>query len=249
MLTVELGDSIDGLAALPQFDVEQNDGALDVTLEITADAIAGEADVGTLLGVDVLAGLTTPDLYGDLIDALMAAGIDRLDISASGRVELADGLGDVLIAMEGFTADEAELVLNATGSGDLLRTSLHEMAHLGVDGVELDDQGGDPVYVHYGDGPLDSATLLGMLDALDSDGDDDTPLFTGTAEVALVVDQAVAEALAQAAGAVDKLAELGFTEITVLDGVDNSLIGLLESGPLEVKLIGQDDDLYDHLNH
>ncbi|MDO9486857.1 MAG: hypothetical protein Q7J32_00665, partial [Sphingomonadaceae bacterium] len=134
-------DGLDGLAALPQFDIAQTDGSLDVTLEIGAAAFADESDLGTLLGVDVLAGLTTPDLYGDLIDALLAAGIDRINISASGRVELADGLADVLIAIEGFTAEDAELVLNAAGSGDLLRTSLHEMAHLGVDLVEVDDQG------------------------------------------------------------------------------------------------------------
>ena len=249
LLTVQLGGGIDGLAALPQFDVAQSDGAVDVTLEIGAAALAAQADLGTLLGVDVLSGLTTPDLYGDLIDALLTAGIDRLDISSSGRVELTDGLADVLIAFEGFTADDAELVLNAAGSGDHLRTSLHEMAHLGVDVVELDDQGADPVYVDFGDGPLDETTLLGMLDALDSDDNDSTPLFTGSAEVALVVDQATAEAIAQASGALDKLAELGFTEITVLDGIDNGFIGLLESGPLEVRLIGQDDELYDYLHH
>jgi hypothetical protein len=249
VLTVGLGaGGLDGLAALPQFNVAQADGALDVTLEIGAGAFADDADLGTLLGVDLLRGLTTPDLYGDLIAALLAAGIDRIDITASGRVELADGLADVLIALEGFTADAADLVLNATGSGDLLRTSLHEMAHLGVDAVEIDDQGAAPVYVHFGDGPLDEDALLAMLDALDSDDDDGTPLFTGSSDVALVVDQSTAEAIAQAAGALDKLAELGFTEITVLDGVDNSVIGLLESGPLEVKLIGQGDDLYDHLN-
>ena len=247
-LTVDLGENIDGLAALPQFDLDQPDAALDVTLRLNETNFLDDADLGTLLGVDVLAGLTTPDLYGDLIDALIAAGIDRINLDTSGRVELTDGLADVLIAFEGFTAEDAELVLNAAGSGDHLRTSLHEMAHLGVDAVEVDDQGADPVYVDFGDGPLDETTLLGMLDALDSDNSDSTPLFTGSAEVALVVDQATAEAIAQASGALDKLAELGFTEITVLDGVDNSFIGMLESGPLEVKLIGQDDDLYDHLN-
>lgn len=242
-LRVELGAGIDGLAALPQFDVAQSDAALDVTLSLPS-----EVDLGAMLGIELLAGLTTPELYGDLIDALIAAGIDRIDIAGNGTVLLRDGLADVLTAIEGFTADDAQIVLNAEGAGDVLRTSLHDMADLGVDQVRVDDQGTDPVYVHFGDGPLDETTLLGMLDSLDSDNDDSTPLFTGSAEVALVVDQATAEAIAQASGALDRLAELGFTEITILDGVDNSFIGMLESGPLEVKLIGQDDDLYDHLN-
>lgn len=246
-LTVDLGAGIDGLAGLPQFDVEQSDGALAVTLEIGATAIADEADVGTLLGVDVLAGFTTPDLYGDLIEALVAAGIDRIVVTASGRVEVADGLADVLGALDGFSADEADLVLDATRSGDRLLTSLREMAELGVDSVELSDQAADPVYVDLGDGPIDGGSILSLLDGLDSDGNAATPLFSGSSEVSLVVDQATAEAIAQASSALDKLSELGFTQIAVLDGVDNSLIGILETA-FEVKLIGQDDDLYDYLN-
>lgn len=248
-LSVAVGAAgIDGLAALPQFDVAQSDGALDVTLEIDALALASEVDVGTLLGVDVLAGVTTPDLYGALIDALTDAGIDRIEISAAGRVELTDGLADVLGDLDGFAAPAADLVLDATGSGDRLLTSLREMADLGVDSVELSDQGSDPVYVDLSDGPTEAGELLALLDTLDSDGDDATALFSGSSELSLVVDQATAEVIAQTSGALDKLVELGFTQVAVLDGVNNSSIMTLETA-FDVTLIGQGDPLYDYLSN
>ena len=256
-LHVELGsggvDLADG--GLPQFDVTQSDAALDVTVDITNISVAVTQDIDQLFGVDVLSGFTTPDLYGDLIAALSDAGIDDISVSVSGSVpvELSDGLAAALVEAGMLdVSTSTNLVLDGSSAGDYLATSLQTMANLGVDQVVLTDPGMGPVYINFGAADTISETdIMTLINSLDTDQNAATPLFTGSSDVALVVSSALGNTLAGIDGALDKLAELGFTEITVLDGDSSSLIGALEGvpgTPVEVKLIGHHDPLYDFLN-
>jgi methylmalonyl-CoA mutase cobalamin-binding subunit len=249
-LHVELGakgvDLADG--SLPQFDVVQTNKALDVTVDITNISVAVTNDIDELLGVDVLSGFTTPDLYGDLVAALGESGVDHISVSVSGSlpVDVSDGLAAALVEAGMLdVSGSTNLVLDGSGAGDHLATSLKTMADLGVDQVVLADPGvGHPVYVDFGVSDSISETdIMGLINSLDADHNPATPLFTGSGEVALVVSSALGDRLAGIDGALDKLAELGFTELTVLGGDHSSLVGALEGAPIEVKLIGQLDPL------
>lgn len=247
ILTVDLGaGGIDGLSGLPQFDIAQTDGSVDITLAIGNSDLLLTQDLGTLLGVDLLSGLENSALYGNLIAALEGAGIDRIDVTATGTVDIADGLAAVLGELDGFTAEDADLVLDALASDDHLLSSLADMAALGIDQVDVTQQGTvDPVYIDLGASISTSQDLNTLLATLDSDSNADTPLVTGSTHIALVIDQTSAETIAATSGAIDKLAALGFSDIVVLDGIEGTLAG----SSLPVALIGHEDPLYSHLTH
>ena len=125
-------------------------------------------------------------------------------------------------------------------------TSLKLVADLQVDAVLLADQQDAAVYIDLGIDANAVGELQSLFAALDP-GTGYSKIFTGSDHVALVIDARTADLLAGVDGALDHLAQLGFTEIDVLAGNTASL--LAGDGTIEVKLIGQDDDLYDYLSH
>jgi hypothetical protein len=70
-------------------------------------------------------------------------------------------------------------------------------------------------------------------------------LFNGASHVALVVDQSTAEVITNTDGAMAKLVELGFSELDVVNATPTFLHDL-ENAPIEVKLIGTEDDPFVH---
>jgi hypothetical protein len=142
------------------------------------------------------------------------------------------------------------LQLDATRSGQVVDTTLAAMAGLGVDQVQLDDQGDAPVYVDLGiqSGTATGAELLDLFNALDVDHDRATPLFVGATNVALVIDQGAAELIRDTAGAIEAVRGLGITEIAVFGAADDFDLSF-GPVPIQVKLIGADEDPFHHLGH
>ena len=248
-LVVGLGASGIHASDLPQFDVAQSDAALNVVLEIGDADIAQTSDLGQLMGIDLLTGVAQPELYGELVAALQASGIDQVLIDATNSVSIEDGLMASL-ANAGMleVLPATELVLDATASGNAVETTLSEMSNLGVDLVKLANLGSDtPVYIDLGieNGAITEAKLTELLSLLDGDSNPATGIFSGSSHVGLVVDQATAEVIANTSGALLKLVELGFTELDVLDATPTFLSDL-ENAPIEVKLIGSDVDPFTH---
>ena len=204
-LVVGLGASGIHASDLPQFDVAQSDAALNVVLEIGDADIAQTSDLGQLMGIDLLSGVAQPELYGELVAALQASGIDQVLIDATNSVSIEDGLMASL-ANSGMleVLPATELVLDATASGNAVETTLSEMSNLGVDLVKLANLGSDtPVYIDLGieNGAITEAKLTELLSLLDGDSNPATGIFSGSSHVGLVVDQATAEVIANTSGA------------------------------------------------
>lgn len=297
-LHLDAGD-LAGISAddLPQFDIDQSDTSLDVTLRVDAAALGEVERLAAALraaGVDHFAvdqpiasydaatqaqmqaiadasgidfvfeerpanfASTTmvssivadqqadPSLYRELLSSFEAHD----DLGTGGEFVLVDGTVHSLFEagmLRAYTADS--LVVDATGGDDLILTSLRDIADMGVTHVLLPEFQDSPVYVDIGamlpGNELDEVRhLFEALEERAAPGG----LFEGNEKIALVVDSDVAHALSQVEGALDKLATLGFTELDVL--LTNGAAAPFEaSTAMEVKLIGQDDDLYRHLHH
>jgi hypothetical protein len=216
-------------------------------------------------GVDLLGQFTTPDMYGDLVSALSGSGVTDIAVD-SGNVEISDPLAAALVDAGMLQAlPSANIVIDASNSGDHLFTSLKAMADLGVDQINVR---ANHVYVNLGL-PLDDQNAMddirSVLDALDP-SHIAKPIFGENTTASLVIDNATAQAIAKAGGLdsvmVDALHQLGFNEIDVLaPSIDQGHGNLIQSGsalvaqtpsvPVEVKVIGQADpathDLHDHL--
>jgi hypothetical protein len=248
-LVIGLGANGVHASDLPQFDVAQSDAALNVVLEIGDADIAQTSYIGQLMGIDLLSGIAQPELYGELVSALQAAGIDQVLIDATNSVSIEDGLMASLANAGMLEALPAtELVLDATQSGNAVATTLADMSNLGVDLVKLANLGSNtPVYIDLGieNGAITEAKLTELLSLLDGDSNPATGIFSGSSNVGLVVDQATAEVIANTTGALLKLVELGFTELDVVDATPSFLLAL-ETAPIEVKLIGSDLDPFLH---
>lgn len=296
-LHLDAGD-LSGISAtdLPQFDIDQSDASLDVTLRVDPAALGEVERLAAALraaGIDHFAVDQPIANYDAATQAQMqaittASGIDFVyeeaptstfstmmladtgdvpsdsslyrelltsfeshdDLGAGGEFVLMDGTAHSLFEagmLRAYTADS--LVVDATGGDDLILTSLRDIADMGVDHVLLPELHGAPVYVEIG-AMLPGSELDEVRHLFDALEDRAAPgsLFEGSEKIALVVDSDVAHALSQVEGALDKLATLGFTELDVL--LTNGAPAPFESGTtMEVKLIGQDDDLYRHLHH
>ncbi len=175
-------------------------------------------------------------------------GVD--DDGVGGVYRIADGAHHALAEsglLRAYTADT--LVIDGTQSADKLLTTLKDIADMGVDEVRLADGKGAPVYVDLGlhdEGAEDIRALLRSLGHGQSGPD---PIFHGSEKVALVLDADAAHALAGVEGAVEQLKAIGFTEIDVLADANGTTAPAFGDAGMEVKLIGQDDELYRHLHH
>ena len=231
------------------FASEHSASLLDGVLDITDADLRQGGDIGHLLGIDLLSGVAQPDLYGQLIQALQDNGVSQILIDATATVTIDDALmASLTDAGMLEVLPVTELVLDATHSGNVVATSLVDMSKLGVDLVELTAPADDkPVYVDLGivDGKISEAELNDLLRILDSDNNAKTALFNGASHVALVVDQSTAEVITNTDGAMAKLVELGFSELDVVNATPTFLHDL-ENAPIEVKLIGTEDDPFVH---
>ena len=231
------------------FASEHSASLLDGVLDITDADLRQGGDIGHLLGIDLLSGVAQPDLYGQLIQALQDNGVSQILIDATATVTIDDALmASLTDAGMLEVLPVTELVLDATHSGNVVATSLVDMSKLGVDLVELTAPADDkPVYVDFGivDGKISEAELNDLLRVLDSDNNAKTALFNGASHVALVVDQSTAEVITNTDGAMAKLVELGFSELDVVNATPTFLHDL-ENAPIEVKLIGTEDDPFVH---
>jgi hypothetical protein len=215
------------------------------------------AAADALYGIDVLGQFTSPDKFGDLISALTNSGVADFVVEG-GSVEISDPLAAALVDAGMLQAlPQANLIVDATASGDHLFTSLKAMADLGIDQVHI---GVDKVYVDLGLPTNDIGALQeikSILAALDP-ANEAKPIF-GVGHGALVLDNATAAEI-HAAGGLDQamvqaLHNLGINEIDILSNSNADQFDIISSTvqsqpmPVEVKVIGQAEDpaLYDHL--
>jgi hypothetical protein len=252
-LDVTLGVSASDLGELPRLaEALRAAGvdhiAIDQPLDSLGDAvIAMLHEVTTATGIDFVQAAEAPATSA-LYNALMAEL--ECEPSPGHNVELTDAAAASIAdsgLLDVYLADT--ITVDATASGDMPLTTLKSIADLNIDTVHLSDQLDRPVYIDLG---LSADTAaIGELQALFANLDAGVggyhKIFTGTDHVALVIDAHTADQLANVDGALDHLAQLGFTEIDVLAGSGASL--LAGNGPIEVKIIGEDNDLYDYLHH
>jgi hypothetical protein len=183
-----------------------------------------------------------------LVQQIIAAFEQLEDHGSGGQVVVQDDVIPALAdsgALRAYTADT--LVVDGTHSGDQLLTTLKDIADLGVDHVKVSDTGG-PAFVDIGSFTGDELSQVKQLFETLDQNVPGTKIFEGNSHVALVVDESVAHALSQVEGGMEKLASMGFTEVDVLMN-SGSTTPPIVSTAVEVKLIGQDDDLYKHLHH
>jgi hypothetical protein len=194
--------------------------------------------------------------YADqsLVSQIIEAFDHAEDHGAGGHVVVQDDVIPALAesgALRAYTADT--LVVDGTHTGgDQLLTTLKDIASLGVDKVIVTDTGG-PSYVDIGTFSSFSGDELSQVKQLFATLEANVPatgsIFSGNGNgVGLVVDEDTAHAIAQVDGATEKLASMGFTQLDVLMN-SGSTVPPITSTAVEVKLIGQDDDLYKHLHH
>ncbi len=259
-LRVDL-DAIDDLARLAgalrgagidNFAISDFRADLDAAMIDRIDAISAATGIdfvygvqtGTVSAFSAMSEITFDhgQVYRELISTFESTSAD-----AVGDIEIADGTASSLIEsgmLRAYLSDN--LVVDATGSGDKLLTTLKEISEFGIDEIRTADQGGAPVYVDLG--IQGDAGAVGEIQTLFKNLDLNGPdkLFTNAEKVGLVLDADTATALSKVDGAFDQLAELGFTEVDVLAAPNGFS---LDTGSIEVKLIGQQDDLYQHLHH
>lgn len=183
-----------------------------------------------------------------LVQSIVSAFEQLEDHGHGGQVIVQDDVIPALAesgALRAYTADT--LVVDGQHSGDLLLTTLKDIADLGVDHVVVSPTPG-PAYVDIGKFTGDELSQVKSLFAELDANVTGTKIFEGNAKIALVVDEDVAHALSQVNGSMEKLASLGFTEVDVLMN-PGSTTPPITSTAVEVKPIGQEDDLYKHLHH
>lgn len=187
----------------------------------------------------------------DLIQE-MRSGFEGADDDGTGGVyRITDGAHHALAEsglLRAYTADT--LVIDGTGSSDKLLATLKDIGDMGVDEVRLADGQGAPVYVDLGlDGDSGMAEIRALLRSLGDGQNGPEPIFQGSDKVALVMDADAAHALAKVEGGLEQLKAIGITEIDVLTDADDMTPPAFGDVGIEVKLIGQDDELYRQLHH
>jgi len=251
---------------------ESTPSSLDSALALELEALTGLGKIlpesaaltlDALNSIDLLGGFTSPDKFGDLISALTNSGVADFVVDG-GSVEISDPLAAALVDAGMLQAlPQANLVIDATHSGDHLFTSLKAMADLGVDAVAVS---GDKFYVDLGL-PVDDVNAIAdiklILAALDP-ANSAKPIFDqghGT----LLIDNNTAINIHNAggldAGMIELLQRIGINEIDVLaDSQSSGQADIIQSAvdspvaqtpmmPIEVKVIGMAEDpgLHDHL--
>jgi hypothetical protein len=223
------------------------------------------ATQNALSGIDLLSSFTTPDKFGDLISALSNSGVVDFVVDG-GSVQITDPLAAALVDAGMLQAlPQANLIIDATNSGDHLFTSLKAMAELGIDAVHV--AANSKFYVDLGlptddqNAIADIKAILASLDPANSA----KPIFDQGQGV-LVMNNSIANIIHESGGLssdlVEALQKLGINEIDVLaDSAQNGQTNIIQissnSGPVlqtpvmpvEVKVIGMAEDpaLHDHL--
>ncbi|MBT8530958.1 hypothetical protein G6645_06755 [Polynucleobacter paneuropaeus] len=228
-----------------------------------------------LNGLDLLSGYTTPDKFGDLINALTASGVSDMVVD-SGHVEISDSLASALVSAGMLQAlPESNLVIDATsdvqpyvdnvGHYAHLFTNLNSMADLGVDQIQAGVA--NKVYVdlglpsHDATAMADISNLLSALDPANAAKDLAVNSNGNGVGIGLVISGDLAHNIAQSGGLsvadLNHLHNLGITEIDVLAptadiAADPSVLAHASSAaPVvpEVKLIGAADPMFNELDH
>jgi hypothetical protein len=207
-----------------------------------------DPDTSSTLSFSTFSQEEVADTDHGLVQSIITAFEELEDHGSGGQVVVQDDVIPALAdsgALRAYTADT--LVVDGTHSGDQLLTTLKDIADLGVDHVVVANTGG-PAFVDIGSFTGDELSQVKQLFETLDQNVPGTKIFEGNSSVALVVDESVAKALAQVDGGMEKLASMGFTEVDVLMNA-GSTTPPIASTAVEVKLIGQDDDLYKHLHH
>jgi hypothetical protein len=267
------GTQVNG--SFSDLDAALKDGLADLNRSTDLSATEHTALYDVLHGLDLLSGYTTPDKFGDLIEALTASGVSDMVID-TGHVEITDALASALVSAGMLQAlPEANLIINASndiqpfvdevGNYTHLFTNLNSMADLGVDQIQAGMA--DKVYIDLGlpahdkTAMADISNLLSSLDPANAAKDFAVNDNGNGVGVGLVISSDLAHTIAQSGGFSDAdlnhLHHLGITEIDILDptgsaAADQAL--LVNASPLapvvpEVKLIGAADSMYDELDH
>ncbi|MBT8550347.1 hypothetical protein G6731_00010 [Polynucleobacter paneuropaeus] len=228
-----------------------------------------------LNGLDLLSGYTTPDKFGDLINALTASGVSDMVVD-SGHVEISDSLASALVSAGMLQAlPESNLVIDATsdvqpyvdnvGHYAHLFTNLNSMADLGVDQIQAGVA--NKVYVdlglpsHDATAMADISNLLSALDPANAAKDLAVNSNGNGVGIGLVISGDLAHTIAQSGGLsvadLNHLHNLGITEIDVLAptadiAADPSVLAHASSAAPAVpvvKLIGAADPMFNELDH
>jgi hypothetical protein len=228
---------------------------LDAGIDLIGSSAGGAANLDSALqglyhGLAPDSGLAGN--YADLINALTASGITDLTVE-SGSVQTSDSLIGALAESGLLHADPAaNLIVDATASGQHMFATLKDLADLDVDHVNASTS--NELYINLGQ--LGQGDALSEVKAILSNLDPD--MFSGAATPTLVLDSSTAEALSTD-GVFDStvmagLESIGIHEVAVLVG-HNQSSDVVPQVPTvhspEVRIIGQDDDpaLFDELHH
>ena len=212
-----------------------------------------------LHGFDVLGQFTTPDKFGDLVSALTNSGVADFVVDG-GSVEISDPLAAALVDAGMLQAlPQANLIIDATHSGDHLFTSLKALADLGIDHINTLE---NRVYIDLGLPSSDAnaiADIKAILASLDP-ANQAKSIFGQDQHGVLVIDNGTADAINKAGGLdeamIQALNNLGINEIDILAdskaAAQTDIVQAVAQTPLppvEVKVIGMAEDptLHDHL--
>ncbi len=224
---------------------EQADELAAITKATGIDFAYADFQTVAPMSIEAAAPHTEADLVAEL-----RAGYEGPDDDGTGGVyKIADGAHHALAEsglLRAYTADT--LVIDGTeATSDKLLTTLKDIADMGIDEVRLAGQGGAPVYIDLGLANEGKTDIQALFRSLEHGQDGPDPIFHGAEKVALVIDAEAAHALAEVDGAVEQLKAIGFTEIDVLADASGDTPPAFGDAGLEVKVIGQDDALYHHL--
>jgi hypothetical protein len=213
-------------------------------------------DLSALMAASTNSGLDFQlNVDVQLIDALSASGVASLVVEPNNHVSLSDSLARALVQSGMLSAlPDTNLVLDATSSGNLIQTSLKDMAQIGVDSINLAASAdGNKFYLNLGESLTDANAVNEFMNLIDEIDPSLKPLFSGNALAtkALVLDADTAMSLTDKGvlndSLVANLAKIGITEIDVV-GTDASSLNISSTNDqVSVKLIGYTDDDYDYL--
>jgi hypothetical protein len=222
-----------------------------------------------LASIDLLSKFTSPDKFGDLIQALSASGVTDFVVQ-SGSVEISDALAAALVDAGMLQAlPSANLVLDASAqvvdNYAYLETTLKAMSELGIDSIQVGIA--DQLYVKLGlpanddHAMSDISNLLNALDPANHAKELAHNEHGDPVGIALVISGEIAATIQKSGGLtaadMQHLENLGINEIAIegahatTNGIINSAVVSQAHAPLpEVKLLGvSEDPIHDDMQH
>jgi hypothetical protein len=176
-----------------------------------------EVNVVTHMG----SGLTNASNWSDLIEVLQSSGLSNVEVQSAASVHISDDLSAALYESGMLHALPSSTFAIDAGANKVLNTSLKAMADLGVDEV-LSAQSVSKLFVGLGDNADVAAIIAGFTAGSDAPLNDG--LFGAGKKAGLVIDQATFDQFNESdiTDLLGKLSSLGFTEIDVLKGANDS---------------------------